>query len=206
MEAKDKKGYIQINQNILSRFQNALQRGIYQIIQEFSWVNGHDENYRAIHRNPCFASLRTIAKKARLSINTVSKVLRELEQIGVISIIRCPRKTNEIHIIDNPDDQLTIDNQNYIKGDIPEESDNFEDVSSSLLSVHPYNGGDGRRQQLLNQIKVKEEEIKGLKEKYTNEEIGGDMFWKTKWRLEGEVDSLKIELKRLQEGEKEVQL
>ena len=206
MQAKDKRGYIQINQNILSRFQNALQRGIYQIIMEFSWVNGHDENRRAIHRNPCFASLRTISKKARVSINTVAKVLRELEQLGVIYIIRRPRKTNEIHIIDNPDDQLTINNQNNEKGDISVESENLEDASPSLLSVQSFNGGDGRRQQIINQIKIKEEKIKGLKEKYRNGEIGGNMFRDKKWRLEDEINALKNELKRLEGGEKEVQL
>ena len=202
MEDKNKGGYIQINQNIMSRFQNALQRGIYQIIQEFSWVNGHDENWRAIHRSPCFASLRTISKKARVSINTVAKVLRELEQLGLISVIRRPRKTNEIHIIDNPDDKLTINNQNNKKGDIFVESNNLEDVSSSLLSVHPYNEGDGRRQQIINQIKINEKEIKGLKEKYINEEIGGDMFRDKKWHLEDEINDLIIELQRLERDEK----
>ena len=206
MEAKDKRGYIQINQNILSRFQNAQQRGIYQIIMEFSWVNGYDENWRAIHRNPCFASLRTISKKARVSINTVTKVLRELEQLGVISIIRHPRKTNEIHIVDNPDEHLTINNHSNKKEDISAESENLEDVSPSLFSVQSFNGGDGRRQQIINQIKIKEEEIKDLKEKYRNCEIGGNMFRDKKWRLEDKVESLKIELKRLEGDQKEVQL
>lgn len=204
MEAKDKRGYIQINQNILSRFQNAQQRGIYQIIMEFSWVNGYDENWRAIHRNPCFASLRTISKKARVSINTVTKVLRELEQLGIISIIRRPRKTNEIHIIDNLNEHLTSNNQSNKKQDIQVESLTLEDVSSSLLSSNFCNSGDGRKQQIINQIKINEEEIEGLKEKYTNGEIGGDMFRDKKWHLEDEINGLEIELQRLEGDEKDI--
>ena len=96
------KGYIQINRDILQKL-NLNQRGLLTAIMEHCYVIGHDENKRAVYRNPCTASTETLAKESKSSRPTVIKLEREMEELGVIYITRHKGKTNEIHIVDNPE-------------------------------------------------------------------------------------------------------
>ena len=102
MVTKPIKGYIQINRNILHRL-NLSQRGLLTAIMEHCYVIGHGGDKRAVHRNPCTASTETLAKESKSSRVTVIKLEREMEELGVIYIIRRKGKTNEIHIVNDPE-------------------------------------------------------------------------------------------------------
>lgn len=94
--------FVRINKSTLQGL-SLRERGLITLIAEYCYITNRDTRTGFLYRNPCKASIATLAERSQCHRNTICRMLSRLEKKGAIRTERRKGRPPRIHLIDSPD-------------------------------------------------------------------------------------------------------